>query len=409
VARVLKLNPYAKIIIVGCSSQNSAAAYGEKAGVIAVFGATDKDKKVAEAAAELIDDCESGLNLSILEKSIAEPPRPRQRGLRGHPSEGGEFMGIPPREGNCPDCHARRLARSDGESTLSRTRAYVKIQDGCDNFCSFCIVPYLRGRSRSRPLSDIIGEIKSLSKKTKEIVLTGIDISSYGLDNRTSLAQLIRSIGDNLKYGIEPSADRNLLRLRLGSLECGVITEELLTAMREAGFCDHFHVSLQSGSGSVLKRMNRHYTPREFLEKIELIRKYFPYAGVATDVIAGFADETQIEHDETKQFLCEAAFSDLHVFSYSPRKGTKAYDLPQVEKKTREERAREIGEIKNALKSDFIQKNLGRVVEVYAEKDENGFITGFTSNYIRVYTNLRAGEMGRIRLVREFKDGAIGE
>lgn len=362
VARVQRINKDAKIIIIGCSSQNDASHYLEKQGVVAVFGTSNKLEKIENAVKDIL----SG-NIT------KEKQDSRQKKV---------FRLSPVFEEN-------------PVPTSSRTRAFVKIQDGCDNFCSYCRVPYLRGRSRSRSIDSIVSEISALEKNVKEIVLTGIDISSYGKKSNSSLTQLIQSI-------------KSTARLRLGSLECSVIDKEFLQAVKDNNFCDHFHLSLQSGSDSVLRRMNRHYTTAEFLEKINLIKEFFSYASITTDVIAGFPQESQAEHDQTKEFLLKAEFSDLHVFPYSPRKGTKAFDLPQIDKKVREQRAAEITKIKHLLKDKFLSKNLGRTLEVYAEDVEDGFVVGFTSNYIKVYTNLKAGELKPLRLEKKYKEGVIG-
>ena len=192
-----------------------------------------------------------------------------------------------------------------------RTRAFVKIQDGCNRFCSYCIIPYLRGRSRSRGIDDILKECKL--NESKELVITGIDISAYGKDNGSSLAELLNALS-----GIPA-------RKRLGSLECEAVTDEVLCAMREGGYCPHFHLSLQSGSDIVLKSMNRRYDCEYYYSKVKLIRRYFPNAGITTDVIVGFPTETEDLFEESCRFIEKCAFSDIHVFPYSSRTGTLAH------------------------------------------------------------------------------------
>ena len=193
---------------------------------------------------------------------------------------------------------------------FQKTRNYVKIQDGCNNFCSYCVIPYLRGRSRSRDLDSIVREAERAALGTREIVLTGIDVSSYGKDNGHTLADVVRALGH-----ID-------VRKRLSSFECTVISDDLLIALKDSGFNDHFHLSLQSGCDRVLKAMNRHYDTARFAKAVEDIRKYFPDAGITTDIIAGFPTETETDFKETCDFAEKIGFSDIHVFPYSERKGT---------------------------------------------------------------------------------------
>ncbi|MCL2555531.1 MAG: MiaB/RimO family radical SAM methylthiotransferase [Firmicutes bacterium] len=262
----------------------------------------------------------------------------------------------------------------------NKMRPMIKIQDGCNRFCSYCIVPYLRGRSVSRPVNEIISEINQYKDKTKEIVLVGIDISSY--DN---LIGLIKELGINSK---------NNFRFRLGSLECSIITHEFLTELKENNFCEHFHLSLQSGSDSVLKRMNRHYTAKTFLEKVNLIRKYFPLAAITTDIITGFPNETEKEFNETLDLITQAKFSNIHAFPFSAREGTKAYDMDgQISHQLKKERANKIIERAKDLQKEFLQKNVGLMQEVFVEED-----AGYTRNYIRVRTNEKIGMLIKIKL-----------
>ncbi|MBP5383573.1 MAG: MiaB/RimO family radical SAM methylthiotransferase, partial [Lachnospiraceae bacterium] len=283
------------------------------------------------------------------------------------------------------------------ERTLEHTRADIKVQDGCDQFCSYCIIPFARGRSRSRKTEQVVDEIRELaSRGYREVVLTGIHLSSYGIDlaedNRhyneaagaggftnEALLALIRETGRI--PGIE--------RIRLGSLEPRIITERFLEELAGIpAFCDHFHLSLQSGSDSVLQRMNRHYTAAEYLEKTELIRRFFPQAAITTDVIVGFPGETEEEFMETRVFLDRADLYETHVFKYSRRKGTAAdrmdKQLTEAEKNARS--AILIGDSKKRQHS-FMEKAIGTVVEIIGEEEieEGGktYMTGFTKNYIR--------------------------
>ncbi|UKI51705.1 MAG: tRNA (N(6)-L-threonylcarbamoyladenosine(37)-C(2))-methylthiotransferase MtaB [Clostridium sp.] len=257
-----------------------------------------------------------------------------------------------------------------------RTRAYVKIQDGCNNFCSYCLIPYVRGRSRSRALDKVVEEVRSVPENIKEIVLTGIDISSYGKDIGLSLKDLILALSDVDK------------RIRLGSFEMNIIDDGLLNALKGLKhFCPHFHLSLQSGSDEVLRTMNRHYKTKDYLERVRLIRKYYPLAGITTDVIVGFPTETDKEFSISKEFVKSVGFSDVHCFPYSPRKGTVAYKKykPLDSSSLIDGRMKEMLEIKENLKNDFLLKNVGATHEVLFEEYENGYCAGYSENYIRFY------------------------
>nr|WP_300094597.1 tRNA (N(6)-L-threonylcarbamoyladenosine(37)-C(2))-methylthiotransferase MtaB [Sedimentibacter sp.] len=265
-------------------------------------------------------------------------------------------------------------------SVHDKTRANIKIQDGCSQFCSYCIIPYVRGPIRSRNHDDIVNEVKEIAANGyKEIVLNGIHISSYGKEIREQDA-LIRLIEDmNNVEGIE--------RIRLGSLEPNLITEDFIrrySALEKT--CDHFHLSLQSGSNSVLERMNRKYTAEQYKKNVELIRKYMPNAGITTDIIVGFPGETEEEFNETMEFVKAIRFSRIHVFKYSIREGTKAAEMNnQVDDTVKSQRSKvliELGEeISNEFMSEFVGKDVSVLVET--EKDENLF-EGYTTNYLKV-------------------------
>ena len=261
-------------------------------------------------------------------------------------------------------------------------RAYIKIQDGCSRFCSYCIIPYLRGRSRSRKAADIISEAKSLAANGyKEIIITGIDISDFEEEGYKKGAE-------SLMYLIEEiSKTGGIERIRLGSLECAAVTESFIEGVsRIPQFCPHFHLSLQSGSAGVLKRMNRKYTPDEYYEKVNLIRKYYPDAAVCTDIIAGFPGETDEEFEETCAFVRKISFSRSHVFKYSKRKGTRAADMPgQVDGAVKSERSEILLEITDKLRYGYEERFIGRPVPVlFEELTDDGFYTGFTPEYVKI-------------------------
>ncbi len=284
---------------------------------------------------------------------------------------------------------------------ISSTRAYIKVQDGCDRFCSYCIIPYLRGRSRSRDLESIVKEAKILSETSKEIVLVGIDISDYRVNGESALGKLIYSLKDL------PS------RIRLGSFEANIITKDLLDLLIQVpNFAPHFHLSLQSGDTSVLKAMNRKYTAEEFLEKCKLIKSYFPDANITTDIIVGFPTETEKEFENTVRFAKTVGFGKIHVFPYSVRTGTvasKMKDLPLFVKK---ERVAKLTKVSDELEIAFNQSMLGKTKKVLFEDEEDGFMVGFTDNYIKVYTDrskVKSGDLIDVKLTELFKLGIKGE
>ena len=263
------------------------------------------------------------------------------------------------------------------------TRAYIKVQDGCNQFCSYCIIPYARGRVRSRAKEDVVAEVTDLAKNGyQEVVLTGIHLSSYGIDfeNEDNLLSLIRAV-----HEIE-----GIKRIRLGSLEPRIITEEFVQAIAALPkMCLHFHLSLQSGCNETLKRMNRRYTSEEFYEKCEILRKYFEKPALTTDVIVGFPQETEEEFETTYEFLKKICFYETHIFKYSKREGTKAAvmqgQIPEQIKAKRSARLIELGE-KN--RRAYEESFLGKTVEVLVEEksDVNGkeMWTGHTKEYMKI-------------------------
>ena len=275
------------------------------------------------------------------------------------------------------------------------TRAYIKVQDGCNQFCSYCIIPYARGRVRSRAKEDVVAEVTDLAKNGyQEVVLTGIHLSSYGIDfeNEDNLLSLIRAV-----HEIE-----GIKRIRLGSLEPRIITEEFVQAIAALPkMCPHFHLSLQSGCNETLKRMNRRYTSEEFYEKCEILRKYFEKPALTTDVIVGFPQETEEEFETTYEFLKKICFYETHIFKYSKREGTKAAvmqgQIPEQIKAKRSARLIELGE-KN--RRAYEESFLGKTVEVLVEEksDVNGkeMWTGHTKEYIKVAVSSEENLQNRI-------------
>lgn len=261
------------------------------------------------------------------------------------------------------------------------TRANVKVQDGCNQFCSYCIIPYARGRVRSRKMEDVLAEVHTLaSNGYQEIVLTGIHLSSYGIDTGENLLELIRAV-----HQVE-----GILRIRLGSLEPRIITREFAEGIAALPkMCPHFHLSLQSGCNTTLKRMNRRYTAEEYYEKCELLREVFDHPALTTDVIVGFPGETEEEFRESKAFLEKVNFYEAHIFKYSRRQGTKAAEMKdQVPEPVKTERSNQLIALGKVNKKAFEDRLIGQTVEVLMEeeiqRDGETWQIGHTREYVKV-------------------------
>lgn len=353
VGKFLKCNPDAKVIVCGCAVEKSPTAFLEKnESVFSVVGAQSKNRV-----------------LEIVASGFAE----RYAGKQLQASDGYEEM-------LTPKC--------------LKTRNFVKIQDGCNRFCAYCVIPYLRGRSRSRSVESAAAEI--LASDAYETVLTGIDISAYKDENNRDLTDLLLAVKDAQT------------RIRLGSMEVGLITERFLDALKEVkNFAPQFHLSLQSGSNAVLKSMNRNYTREEYLAACERVYAAFPDAALTTDIIVGFPTETEKDFEDSLRIVAEAGFAQIHAFPYSPREGTNAYkkykELPAAVKKERVERILRAGA---EQKQAYMQKFLGRELLVVPERYTGGYTEGYSGNYIRVYI---AGDAGKapvcVRVEGLYKDG----
>lgn len=274
--------------------------------------------------------------------------------------------------------HASEYEEMQITSTVEHTRAYIKIQDGCNQFCTYCMIPYARGRVRCRAKESILKEIKGLAAAGyKEFVLTGIHISSYGIEELLSLMQAIDMI-----EGVE--------RIRLGSLEPRIITEDFVRELSVLmHLCPHFHLSLQSGCDSVLKRMNRHYTAKEYLEGVWLLRKYFDNPAITTDVIVGFPGETELEFDITRQFVELVGFYEMHIFKYSKRRGTKAAVMPaQVSEEIKTHRSNVLQAIElqdsKAFRASYIGKDKQVLFEEKKVLSGKEYWIGHTKEYVKV-------------------------
>jgi threonylcarbamoyladenosine tRNA methylthiotransferase MtaB len=358
VARAKALNPSAKVFVCGCSSQNDPKPFLAKDGVISVSGVGGK--------------------MDFLDK------------ITSYVSHKIDFS-------PCLDMSIPRSYEDYALPTLTQSRAFIKVQDGCDNFCSYCIIPYLRGRSRSRSIESILSEAKTLETKTREIVITGINVSAYGKDSGSSLTELVERLGEVR------------IRKRFASIECNVIDKNLLYTMKNNGWCDSFHLSMQSGSDGVLRRMNRRYTKQEYLDKVSLIRSVFPDAGITTDVIAGFPGETESEFLETLATCKAAGFSGMHVFPYSEREGTVAAKYDQIPVSIRKERARRLIDLGEELRADFLKGQKGKRHEVFIEENAGELNVGYTDNFIKVYCAAPVSSMAKITVGELYADGVKGE
>lgn len=276
--------------------------------------------------------------------------------------------------------YEKEFAEFGASTYTDKTRAVIKVQDGCDRFCSYCIIPYARGRIRSRKPEEVIAEIQKLAKNgIKEVVITGIHLASYGKEYKPhiSLLELLKEI--NKIDAIE--------RIRLGSLEPTLMTKEFIEGLvKLEKICNHFHLSLQSGCDETLERMNRRYTAEEFEEGINIIRENFPNVALTTDVIVGFPGETEEEFSKTYGFLKRIKFYKMHVFKYSQRKGTKAAVMPnQITGDVKEKRSNKLIELSNKNQKEQNKKYIGKEIDVLFEEQDGEYIKGHTTNYIMVY------------------------
>ena len=353
IAKFNKLSPDAKIIVCGCASENNVDQFKNKANVFSIIGTEGKEKILDFIESQVTDK----LNINTEYCSAHTPKK-------------------------------------------TTTREYIKIQDGCNNFCTYCIIPYLRGRTRSRNIEEILAEARVIAARSKEIVLTGIDISSYRVDGKPALGLLMSRLKD-----IDAL-------IRLGSLEVGVITRELMEILSSMpNFAPHFHLSLQSGDDTTLKKMNRKYTANEYYEKVALIREYFPKANITTDVIVGFAGETEEQFKNTSDFIEKVGFSFVHIFPYSKRAGTVAYKFDDLPMSIKKERVDRLEKVNMANRIKYLSMFVGTESKMLVEEKKE-YYEGFSPEYIRCYANkenLVSGKEYRIKFVDYFQDGMIVE
>lgn len=359
IRRAKRSNKNSIIAVVGCYSQVAPDEVGKIEGVDVVIGTTHRDK--------IVDLCEKAITNNEKINIVKD--------IKGY----------------------KDFENLDIINVKSKTRAYIKIQEGCNQFCSYCIIPYARGPIRSRNLKDIIEETKRLSEAGfKEIILTGIHVASYGKGlGPLTLLDVIEEVAK--VDGIE--------RIRLSSIEPTLIDSLFMErALNTNKLCDHFHLSLQSGSDTVLKRMNRKYTTQQYREIVKLIRGYMPNVGITTDIMVGFPGETDMEFQQTCDFVEEIGFSRIHVFKYSPRKGTPASRFKnQIHGDIKNYRSDKLIALGNKLMKDFNKRFLGNSLEVLFEensKDDMGFMEGYTTNYIRVKAKGEDSIRGKILPVK---------
>lgn len=359
------------VVVVGCYSQTSPEEVGSIPGVNLVVGTKERSKII-----DYIEEIEAGREKINAVSNIMS---------------------------------ARDFEELQVDSYKGRTRAFLKIQEGCSQFCTYCIIPYARGPIRSRPPEDVLNEVRKLAEAGfKEVVLTGIHVASYGKDiKNSSLLDIIKKVHEI--DGIE--------RIRLGSIEPTTITEEFVKAAKALQkLCPHYHISLQSGCDETLKRMNRKYTADEYRRVVGLLRENIKDVAITTDVMVGFPGETDEEFEQTYRFLQEISFAQMHVFKYSPRKETPAAAFKdQVAPQIKEERSNRLIELSRIRTLEFNRKYIGRTLSVLFEQDvksKEGFIEGLTPNYIRVLSegdNKLHGEILDVRLDEAEEDYVTGK
>ncbi len=353
VSKINKINPNAKILVCGCASEADKEKFLNKNNVVKVFAYQRKDLILKY----LLNEQYSEEELTCFNESLSNPK-------------------------------------------ITQTRAYIKIQDGCNNFCSYCIIPYLRGRSVSRNIESILKEAEELSKYYKEIVLVGIDMSDYKKDGKLALELLMSRLKD-----IDA-------RIRIGSLEVKVVTESFLKVLKQMpNFAPHFHLSLQSGDDFVLKKMNRKYTAKEYINACDLIYKYFPNANITTDIIVGFPFEEEENFENTISLAKAVGFGKIHCFPFSAKKGTVAYNYPDMTKEIKNKRMERLTSVANELQIAYNSKFIGKSLEVLVEEMEGDYFVGYSANYIKCYIpkkiNCEIGSIKTFTAEKNYKEGVI--
>ena len=353
IAKCKALNPNARIMICGCASEKNANQFENIDGVTFVKGVANKQEMVN----------------SLNENGVKIDKNPLEYD--------DTYVAMP-----------------------TKTRAYIKIQDGCNNFCSYCIIPYLRGRSRSRNIVSILNEVDKLSKQVKEIIITGIDVSDYKIDGEKALPFLLEKL--------EPYQD---IRFRLSSLEQGIADQKLMDACKKINMCPHFHLSLQSGCDTVLKRMNRKYLTKDYLKTVKLIRKNFENPNISTDIIVGFPGETDKEFKKTYNFAKKVKFANIHIFPYSLRSGTVAEKMPQVDGNIKKIRVKKLEKLNEKLNKAYIKKSKKQILTVLVEEKVGDYFVGHTENYIKCYIkdDVKIDSFVEVKIEEPYNDGALAK
>ena len=393
------MNPLAIIVATGCYVQTE-----------------EKDEKLKEAADIVVGNNHKGEIADVIisyldeekKKYTVTDPEEKNNKHSGNGSKDDSFTKSILDDISCE----KEVENFSINDYPERSRAFVRIEDGCNQFCSYCIIPYARGRVRSRSENEILDEVRSLAQKGfKEVVLTGIHISSYGVDNYEKMLKTKQKSNEAVDnaVSIPKREDQNgivfnfdstpllklirkisfvdgIERIRLSSLEPRIITEEFVESLKDIpAFCPHFHLSLQSGCNSVLKRMNRHYSAEEYLEKCRIIRECFDRAAITTDVIVGFPMESDEEFEESYTMCQEAAFAKMHIFKYSRRKGTVADRMTgQLTEKEKHQRSLKMQELDEEMQEKYINSFLGDTVRILVEEEVDGFYQGLTERYVQV-------------------------
>ena len=352
IRKAKKINPEAIVVVAGCYAQVSPDEVAKIEGVDIIIGTSDKGK-----AAELVEEYKKN---------------------RHQIKKVDNIMSI------------REFEELEIDEYQDRTRAFLKIQDGCNRYCSYCLIPYARGPVRSRTLENIIKEVKKLaSNGFKEIILSGIHVASYGKDLENVNLELIVELVNQIS-GIE--------RIRIGSVEPMFFKEDAIMKLSSIDkFCPHFHLSLQSGCDATLKRMNRHYTSEMYRDTVHKIREKFTDASITTDVIVGFPGETEDEFYSTYEFLKDIKLSKMHIFKYSPRKGTKAAEFTdQISAEVKEARSKTLLELDKILEREYLDKFINREMDVLFEENNENLTCGYTRNYIKVCVATKENVSGKI-------------
>lgn len=351
IRRAKHVNPEAVVVVTGCYAQTAPDEIQKIDGVNIIVGTNDR-KKIPQ----LVENAQNDSVCTV-----------------------GNIMDV------------REFEELDVETYFERTRAFLKIQDGCNQFCSYCIIPYARGRVRSRKKENIISEVKRLAENGyREFVLSGIHVASYGIDlGDTNLLDIIKSI--HKIDGVE--------RIRIGSVEPSIITDEFVSELAKIPeFCPHFHISLQSGCDKILKAMNRRYTANEYMKSVEAVRKNLDNPAISTDVMVGFSGETEGDFVKSCEFVEKVGFSKLHVFPYSVRRGTRAENFEgAVSPEEKDRRCAEMIKIGNRMTEKFLESQIGFCTDVLFERPcGGGLYEGFTKNYVKVVKKSDTDISGKI-------------